>query len=476
MSVHNADTQGFFGIFGGRYVADALWQPLEDVANAFDTYWPTAEFQNDIKHLRTHFIGRPTPLYPARNLSTALGGAHIYLKLEGLAHTGAHKINNAIGQALLAKRMGKKRIIAETGAGQHGVATATACAILNIPCRIYMGAVDIRRQQPNVVRMRVLGAEVCAVEGGCGTLKDAVNAALRDWSATYQHTHYLLGSALGPHPFPKIVAAFQSIIGEESAAQCAELGISPDYCIACVGGGSNAIGFFWPWITQPTPQLIGVEAGGVGMKVGEHATRIAGEHPHSSAVTAQPTAGPDATTSAPATTSAANAQPATANNTGAAGITAQSTTDATLTQAPANTDFDATTSGTLGIAQGYKSYFIQSADGQLAQTHSISAGLDYPGIGPQLASLAAAGRIRFVRASDAEVLAALRTTARSEGIIAALESSHALAYAIKLAPQCAPHQSIIVNLSGTGDKDLFIIARHTQPDEWTQFLQQEART
>lgn len=397
---------GFFGQFGGRYVADVLWDPLQRLEQAFNAHWAASEFQNALHNLQQHFVGRPTPLYEAKNLTRELGGGRIYLKLEGLAHTGAHKINNAIGQALIAKRMGKRRVIAETGAGQHGVATATVCAALQLPCVIYMGAVDMRRQHPNVLRMRLLGAEVRAVESGAATLKDAVNAALRDWAASYEHTHYLIGSALGPHPFPQMVAAFQSVIGQECVVQAAELGFTPHYCLACVGGGSNAIGFFSPWINTSTPILIGVEAGGTGTQTGQHATRVATK--------------------------------------------------------------------TVGIAHGYKSYFIQSEDGQLAKTHSISAGLDYPGIGPQMAALAESGRVRFVSVTDRDALAALQRTARSEGVLAALESSHAIAHAIALAPRCTEEENIIVNVSGSGEKDLFIIAKHTQPAQWKAFLEQEA--
>lgn len=417
---------GFFGRFGGRFVADLLWEPLQQLEEAFVRECKKHSFQEQLARFRHQFIGRPTPLYEAQNLTAELGGARIYFKLEGLAHSGAHKINNAIGQALIAKAMGKRRIIAETGAGQHGVATATVCAALRLPCTVYMGAVDMRRQQPNVLRMRLLGAEVRAVESGSATLKDAVNAALRDWAASYEDTHYLLGSALGPHPFPTMVAAFQSVIGEECAAQASEQGFAPDYCIACVGGGSNAIGFFAPWLDSESPHLIGVEAGGRGAGIGEHATRIA----------------------------TANGDPF--------------STESSTAPTPPNSR------ATIGIAQGYKSYFLQRSDGQLAPTHSISAGLDYPGIGPQLADLAERGRVHFARASDDEALAALQRTAESEGVLAALESSHAIAYAIKLAPRCTAKECIIVNISGSGEKDLFIIAKATSPAEWREFLLREA--
>ncbi len=407
------NSTGFFGQFGGRYVAEILRAPLDELDAAFRDAMADDHFRSELAALGEQYIGRPTPLLHAENISRRLGGAQIYIKLEGLANTGAHKINNALGQALLARRMGKKRIIAETGAGQHGVATAAVCAKLGLPCRVYMGEVDIRRQRPNVFWMEMFGAEVSPVSSGSRTLKDAVNEALRDWSGTFAETHYLLGSALGPSPFPDMVREFQSVIGREVAEQVAARGLDVAAMIACVGGGSNAIGFFSPFIEQHEPRLIGVEAGGRGTDRGDHAARMNGL-------------------------------------------------------------------GRPGIVQGYKSLFLLDEDGQVQQTHSVSAGLDYPGIGPQLAHLGSEGRVEFTRASDEEAIDAVRTFAREEGVIFALESAHAGAQALKVAPGLPAEKAIIVNMSGRGDKDLFIVAaeldRRDPNHVWKHFLEEEARS
>ena len=416
-----SNNTGYFGEFGGRYVSPALVEPLRELEKAFRECWADDAYQQELAGLRKNFVGRPTPLFFAERLSEHLAsgdnGASIYLKLEGLANSGAHKINNVIGQALVAKRLGKTRIIAETGAGQHGVATAVACALLGLQAVIYMGTTDMYRQQPNVLRMRLFGAEVRGVDSGSRTLKDAVNAALRDWTESYPASHYLLGSALGPSPYPHIVATLQAIIGQETAAECRERGITPHVCIACAGGGSNALGFFAPWVDGKEPKLIAVEAGGRGTGTGEHAARVASSAP-------------------------------------------------------------------VGIAQGYKSYFLQDHDGQLLPTHSVAAGLDYPGIGPQLAALAHTARVAFVTASDSEALAATGQCAKYCGIIPALESAHAVAHAVKLAPTLPKTQNIIVNVSGSGEKDLFIIAREaagvgidsgTALSDWKEFLTSELK-
>ena len=398
----------FFGQFGGRYVAEVLWQPLEELERAFTTAWGEPRFRKDFDRLAADYVGRPTPLMHATNATRVLGGAQIYIKLEGLANTGAHKINNAIGQALLAQRMGKSRIIAETGAGQHGVATAAICAKLGMPCAIYMGEIDMARQHPNVLRMRLFGADVHAVQSGSRTLKDAVNEALRDWAVSFVNTHYLLGSALGPAPYPTMVREFQSIIGIETQRQLQAAHIDPVALIACVGGGSNSLGFFWPFIDSEL-RLIGVEAGGYGSEPGQHASRMTGL-------------------------------------------------------------------GRPGIVQGYKSLFLLDDDGQVQPTHSISAGLDYPGIGPQLAALGKAGRVEFTSATDDEAMEALRFFARHEGLLFALESAHAAAEAIRLAPTLDSQRSLVINMSGRGDKDLFIIARHSDPEGWKAFLEEEAQS
>lgn len=398
--------EDFFGEFGGRYVAEMLRAPLEDLEAAFVESMQDPRFTGALDAALRDFAGRPTPLMFAENATRELGGARVYLKLEGLAHTGAHKINNAIGQALLAKRMGKRRIIAETGAGQHGVAAAAVCARLGMSCRVYMGECDMRRQRPNVFWMERYGAEVVPVKTGSATLKDAVNEALRDWAASFSDTHYLLGSALGPSPYPAMVHQFQAVIGLELEGQMREKGIDCAALVACVGGGSNAIGFFSPFLSKSAPELIGVEAGGRGNGPGEHAARMNGR-------------------------------------------------------------------GRAGIVQGYKSLFLADGDGQLLPTHSISAGLDYPGIGPQLAHLGSTGRIRFTTASDQEALDAVRFFARSEGLIFALESAHAAAAVMRIARDYPEDRSLVVNMSGRGDKDLFILARALDPDNWQAFLESE---
>jgi tryptophan synthase beta chain len=396
----------FFGGFGGRYVAEMLRAPLDDLQAAFLEAMADQGFLSELDTTLRDFAGRPTPLMFAANATRELGGAKIYVKLEGLAHTGAHKINNAVGQALLAQRMGKKRIIAETGAGQHGVATAAVCARLGLACRVYMGEVDMRRQRPNVFWMERYGAEVVPVKGGSATLKDAVNEAFRDWASSFPTTHYLLGSALGPSPYPDMVRELQSVIGRELTAQMKEKGIECAAMIACVGGGSNAIGFFSPFLQTDAPELIGVEAGGRGSGTGEHAARMNGR-------------------------------------------------------------------GRTGIVQGYKSLFLTDADGQLQQTHSISAGLDYPGIGPQLAHLGESGRIRFITATDTEALEAVSFFARTEGLIFALESAHAAAAVMRLARDYPKDSAIVVNMSGRGDKDVFILGRALDAENWLGFLREE---
>ena len=397
----------FFGSFGGRYVAEMLRAPLDELEAGFRAALADPAFQEELGRELADFAGRPTPLLFAANASRELGGARLYVKQEGLAHTGAHKINNAIGQGLLARRMGKKRVIAETGAGQHGVATAAVCARLGIQCRVYMGEVDMRRQRPNVFWMERYGAEVVPVKGGSATLKDAVNEALRDWAASFSTTHYLLGSALGPSPYPDMVREFQSVIGKEVKEQLARKGITPSALIACVGGGSNSIGFFSPFLAEPSPTLVGVEAGGRGSGVGEHAARMNGR-------------------------------------------------------------------GRPGIVQGYKSLFLADADGQLLPTHSISAGLDYPGIGPQLAHLGETGRIRFTTASDREALDAVGFFARTEGLLFALESAHAAAAAIRMARERPTSETLVINMSGRGDKDLFILAEAMDARTWGEFLGSES--
>jgi tryptophan synthase beta chain len=385
------DGRGHFGPYGGQFVPETLMHPLEELVAAYDEARRDSGFQEEFAHLLKHYVGRPTPLMLARRLTEHLGGARIYLKREDLCHTGAHKINNAIGQALLARRMGKQRIIAETGAGQHGVATATVCALMGMSCIVYMGTEDMRRQELNVFRMRLLGAEVVGVEAGSRTLKDAINEALRDWVTNVTDTYYLLGSALGPHPYPAMVRDFQSVIGREARVQILECEKRlPDLLIACVGGGSNSIGLFYEFIGDQQVKMIGVEAGGRSLKLGEHAARFSGGRP--------------------------------------------------------------------GVLQGTHSYILQDEGGQVALTHSVSAGLDYSAIGPEHAYLHDSGRIDYTSANDAEALEAFELLARLEGIIPALESSHAVAEVIKAAPKMPRESIIIVNLSGRGDKDVNTVA------------------
>jgi tryptophan synthase beta chain len=390
------DEYGHWGKFGGRYVPETLVAPLDELTNEFMRAREDANFWRELDQLLRDYCGRPTPLFHARRLTTHAGGAQICLKREDLLHTGAHKINNAVGQALLARRMGKRRVIAETGAGQHGVATATVCALFGLRCVIYMGAEDVRRQALNVFRMQLLGAEVVTVNSGTRTLKDAINEALRDWVTNVDDTYYLLGSALGPHPYPLMVREFQRIIGCEAREQILSLtGKLPRALVACVGGGSNSIGLFHPFIADDEVRLIGVEAGGRGDSLGEHAARF-----HSGA---------------------------------------------------------ASGGGQVGVLQGTMSYLLQDANGQIATTHSISAGLDYSAIGPEHAFLHDTGRAKYVRASDAEALEGFQLCARLEGIIPALETSHAIVPAIRVARQLSQDDFIIINLSGRGDKDVQLV-------------------
>ena len=398
---------GFFNKYGGKYVAEVLRRPLDELETAFKEAMADSVFLQELNTIQRDYIGRETPLLFAETATKLLGGAQIYIKLEGLANTGAHKINNAIGQCLLAKRMGKKRIIAETGAGQHGVATAAACAKLGLDCTVYMGEVDVRRQQPNVSTMEMYGAKVHAVTSGSRTLKDAVNEAMRDWAANPDTTHYCLGSALGPAPFPDIVREFQSVIGREVERQAKERKLDVAALIACCGGGSNSIGFFSPFIDRKSPRLIAVEAGGTGPGVGQNASRMTGN------------------------------------------------------------------ASREGIMQGYKSRFLLDEDGQSLPTSSISAGLDYCGIGPQLAALGNAGRIEFTSALDKEALDAVLFFAKNEGVLFAMESAHAGAEAIKLAPTLPKDKAIIINMSGRGDKDIFITCPVFRPEEWKKFLSAE---
>ena len=384
------DERGYWGEFGGRFVPETLMSPIEELTDAYFAVREDADFQTEFLNLLQDFSGRPTPLFYARRLSEKLGGAKIYLKREDLSHTGSHKINNAVGQILLARRMGKKRIIAETGAGQHGVATATVCALFGLECVVYMGEEDMRRQALNVFRMRLLGAEVRGVSAGAKTLKDAINEALRDWVTNVDSTYYLLGSALGPHPYPLMVRDFQSVIGCEARQQILEKeNRLPDVLVACVGGGSNSIGLFHPFLQDETVQMIGVEAGGKGDNLGEHAAR-----------------------------------------------------------------FNKAGGGKIGVLQGTKSYLLQNDDGQVALTHSISAGLDYASVGPEHAFLQSIGRVEYAMATDDEALKAFQILSETEGIIPALESSHGIAHAIKIAPEMSPDEIMIVNLSGRGDKDV----------------------
>lgn len=383
--------KGYFGAYGGRFVPETLMPALQELETAYAASKKDREFHDELRLLQQTYIGRPTPLYFAKRLTADLGGAKIYLKREDLAHTGAHKINNAIGQALLAKKMGKQRLIAETGAGQHGVATATGAALVGLECEIYMGSDDIARQSLNVFRMKLLGAKVHEVTIGSRTLKDAINEGLRDWTTNVRTTHYVMGTVFGPHPFPVMVRDFQSVIGREARKQilAAEAKL-PDYLIACVGGGSNAMGLFHEFMDDSV-KMIGVEAGGRGISLGEHAARFAG--------------------------------------------------------------------GSIGVLQGTKSYLLQDDDGNVLGTHSVSAGLDYAAVGPEHAFLKDSGRVQYAYATDDEALAAFDKLSMTEGIIPALESSHALAEAIMLAPKLSKSEIIIVNLSGRGDKDVQHVAR-----------------
>jgi tryptophan synthase beta chain len=393
---YEPNEQGYWGEFGGRFVPETLVAPLDELTEAYFTVRDDVGFHAELDDLLHNYSGRPTPLYFARRLSEELGGARIYLKREDLNHTGAHKINNCLGQILLARRMGKKRIIAETGAGQHGVATATVCALFGLECVVYMGTEDMRRQELNVFRMRLLGAEVRGVDSGSCTLKDAINEALRDWVTNVDTTYYLLGSALGPHPYPLMVRDFQSVIGREARDQIFEHEDRlPDVLVACVGGGSNAIGLFHPFLNDEI-RMIGVEAGGRGSGLGEHAARFMND-------------------------------------------------------------------GRIGVLQGTMSYILQDENGQIASTHSVSAGLDYASIGPEHAFLHDEQRIEYASCSDAEALDAFQRLARTEGIIPALESSHAVAHAIKIAPAMPRDSTMIVNLSGRGDKDVHTVQELSEP-------------
>ncbi|WP_205267581.1 tryptophan synthase subunit beta [Mycolicibacterium sphagni] len=391
-TAHDPDARGHFGVFGGRYVPEALMAVIEEVTAAYEKARTDQEFLDRLDNLQTHYAGRPSPLYEAVRLGEHLGGVRVFLKREDLNHTGSHKINNVLGQALLAKQMGKTRVIAETGAGQHGVATATACALLGLECVIYMGAVDTARQALNVARMRLLGAEVVSVESGSKTLKDAINDAFRDWVTNADNTYYCFGTAAGPHPFPTMVRDFQRIIGFEARVQIlAQAGRLPDVVAACVGGGSNAIGIFHPFIEDAAVRLVGFEAAGDGVETGRHAATFAG--------------------------------------------------------------------GTPGAFQGSYSYLLQDEDGQTIESHSISAGLDYPGVGPEHAFLKDLGRTEYRPITDTEAMDAFRLLCRLEGIIPAIESAHAVAGAVKLAAELGPGAVILVNLSGRGDKDVETAAK-----------------
>lgn len=381
------DSRGYFGDFGGRYVAETLMAPIIELETAYRKFKVDPKFQNRLTHLLTHFVGRATPLTYAGRLSEKLGGARIYLKREDLCHLGAHKINNSIGQALLAESMGKKRVIAETGAGQHGVATAAAAALFGMSCTIYMGTKDMQRQALNVSRMKLLGAEVMGVEAGTCTLKDAINEAMRDWVENYESTYYILGSVLGPHPYPEMVRDFQSIIGVEARAQIVDAEKKlPTELVACVGGGSNAIGLFTAFLKDADVAMTGVEAGGKGINSGQHAARFAG--------------------------------------------------------------------GSKGVLHGTLTYLLQDEEGRVLDTHSVSAGLDYPSIGPEHSYLKSIGRVSYASADDNEAIEAFRTLAKTEGILPALESAHAIAYVLKRAPQLSKSDILLVNLSGRGDKDM----------------------
>jgi tryptophan synthase beta chain len=386
------DERGMFGLYGGRFVAETLMPLVLEVERAYGAAKQDPAFASEFRYYLEHYVGRPSPLFHAQRLTERLGGAKIYLKREDLNHTGAHKINNTIGQILLARRMGKRRVIAETGAGQHGVATATVCALFDLPCVVYMGATDIERQKPNVFRMRLLGAEVRPVTSGTATLKDAMNEALRDWVSNVEDTFYLIGTVAGPHPYPAMVRDFQSVIGDEVRQQIMRAeGRLPDTLVACVGGGSNAMGLFHPFLDEPSVRMVAVEAAGLGIDTGKHAASLNG--------------------------------------------------------------------GAPGVLHGNRTYLLQTEDGQIVDAHSISAGLDYPGIGPEHAWLHDMKRIEYVPITDDEALEAFQLLTRLEGIIPALESAHALAQVTKLAPTLPKDNLLVVNLSGRGDKDIFAVAQ-----------------
>lgn len=388
------DGRGHFGPYGGTFVSETLIAAIDELRDAYLRYRDDPDFQAEFAYELKHYVGRPSPIYYARRLSDSLGGARIYLKREDLNHTGAHKINNTVGQAMLAKRMGKLRVIAETGAGQHGVATATVAARYGMECVVYMGSEDVKRQAQNVYRMKLLGAQVIPVESGSKTLKDALNEAMRDWVTNVQDTFYIIGTVAGPHPYPMMVRDFNSIVGRECLVQMEEMaGRQPDAILACVGGGSNAMGVFYPYIPHEQVRLIGVEAGGTGLDTGHHAASLS--------------------------------------------------------------------AGTPGVLHGNRTYLLQDADGQIVDTHSISAGLDYPGVGPEHAWLKDSGRARYVAVTDDEALNAFHTLCRMEGIIPALESSHALAEAMKMAPGMDSDKILLVNLSGRGDKDMATVAQRS---------------
>jgi tryptophan synthase beta chain len=385
------DASGHFGPYGGSFVAETLVHALDELKRAYAEVQNDPAFIQEFQYELKHFVGRPSPIYHAARLSRELGGAQIFLKREDLNHTGAHKVNNTIGQAMLARRMGKPRVIAETGAGQHGVATATICARYGLECVVYMGSEDVKRQSPNVYRMNLLGATVVPVESGSKTLKDALNEALRDWVTNVENTFYIIGTVAGPHPYPTMVRDFQRVIGDECLVQMPEMiGRQPDVVIACVGGGSNAMGIFYPYIDHAGTRLIGVEAAGQGLDSGKHAASIS--------------------------------------------------------------------AGTPGVLHGNRTYLLQDANGQITETHSISAGLDYPGVGPEHAYLHDIGRAEYVGITDSEALSAFHRLCRTEGIIPALESAHAVAYAMKIAPTMRSDQHLLVNLSGRGDKDIGTVA------------------
>ena len=386
------DERGLFGIFGGRFVAETLMPLILDLEREWGEAKPDPAFWEEFNMLAKDYVGRPSPLYFAERLTEELGGAKIYFKRDELNHTGAHKINNCLGQILLARRMGKTRIIAETGAGQHGVATATVCALFGLPCTVYMGATDVERQAPNVFRMRLLGAEIKPVTSGSGTLKDAMNEALRDWVTNVDDTHYIIGTVAGPHPYPKLVRDFHAVIGEETRSQCLDqIGRLPDVLVACVGGGSNAIGLFHPFIRDAGVRMVGVEAGGDGVETGRHAAPLS--------------------------------------------------------------------AGVPGVLHGNRTYLMEDEDGQIIETHSISAGLDYPGVGPEHAFLKDIERAEYLAVTDDQAMAAFHRLTRIEGIMPALETSHAIAWVIEHAPKMRADEVIVVNLSGRGDKDIMTVAR-----------------